>query len=92
MNEKITRSGLCRNCSRFDECNYGMNLIKPIVFCEEYTCTHPSELKNNIHESMNMTDYPINQISKGICSNCENFELCNLQKADDTITNCEEYR
>lgn len=92
MNEKRTGADLCVNCSKFDECNYGMNLSKPIVFCEEYTCTDSSELKNNIHERINMTDYPIKQISKGICSNCEHLERCNLQKADYTITNCEEYR
>lgn len=85
MTEKITTSGLCMNCSNFVECNYGMNLTQPIIFCEEYICADQSESKNNIDGRINMTDYPIGQISKGICSNCENLEMCTLQKADYTL-------
>jgi len=90
MKEKITRSGLCMNCSNFHECSYEMNHTKSIIFCEEFTCTDPSKLKTDIDGSI--IDYPINQTSKGICSNCENLKMCNLQKADTKITNCEEYR
>ena len=34
----------------------------------------------------------LNSSLKGLCSNCENIETCNLQRTDDIVINCEEYR
>ncbi|MCK5541530.1 MAG: hypothetical protein KAI40_02475 [Desulfobacterales bacterium] len=92
MIEKIQTSGLCINCLNEDECSYRFNHTKPIIFCEEFTCTDPSESKNNIYTVIKRVDDPINPMPKGICSNCENLETCKLQKTDDNVIHCEEYR
>ncbi|MCD4719395.1 MAG: hypothetical protein K8S13_05995 [Desulfobacula sp.] len=92
MPETIQLSGLCLNCLNADECRYRMNHTKPIIFCEEFTCTDPSEPKSNIAKAIEKVDDSIEPMQKGICSNCENIETCNLQRTDDTVINCEEYR
>ncbi|MBU2453996.1 MAG: hypothetical protein KJ668_11870, partial [Proteobacteria bacterium] len=61
-----------------------MNHTKPIIFCEEFACTEPTELKNNLNKAPKKNDYPINSNLKGVCNNCENIETCHLQKTDCT--------
>lgn len=92
MTEKIQPSGLCINCSNADECSYRMNHTKPIIFCEEFSCTDPSGLNTGIDRPIVPVYSPVVSVSKGICSNCENLEACNLQKTGSIITNCEEYK
>jgi len=92
MKERIQTSGLCINCLNIDECSYRMNHTRPIIFCEEFSCTDSSKLKNNITSVINQADYTVNSIPKGLCGNCENVETCNLKKSDGNVIDCEEYR
>ena len=92
MSEKIQLSGLCINCFTANDCVYHLNQTQPIIFCEEFTCTDPSEPKSNITRVIPKIKNSLNSSLKGICSNCENIETCNLQQTDDNIINCEEYR
>jgi len=48
MTKKIQPSGLCMNCSNLDECCYCVNHTKPVIFCEEFTGTDPSEPRGNV--------------------------------------------
>ncbi len=92
MPEKNQLSGLCINCLNVDKCGYSENHIHPILFCEEFTCTEPSNSKNDIIMNSTKSEHPINPTPKGICSNCANVKTCNLQKVGEIIINCEEYR
>ncbi len=92
MTEEITLSGLCINCLNADECRYRVNHTRPIIFCEEFSCTDPLESNNNIAEVIPKNENSLNSSLKGLCSNCENIEICNLQETDTAILNCEEYR
>ncbi len=92
MTEKIQLSGLCINCLIADECRYRLNHTQPIIFCEEFSCTDPSESNNNIARDIPKIEKLLNSSLKGICSNCENIETCNLQKTGGYVINCEEYR
>ena len=92
MTTKILTSGLCINCFHADECGYCANHTKPIIFCEEFACTDPSESNSDIAGADIPVDYPMVPRAKGICCNCETLETCNLQKTGDAIMNCEEYR
>jgi len=92
MTEKIQLSGLCINCLNAEECRYRANHTRPIIFCEEFICTDLSEPKSNIARVIPKIENSLNSSLKGLCSNCENIETCNLQKTDDTVINCEEYR
>ena len=92
MTDKIQLSGLCINCLNAEECHYRVNHIRPVIFCEEFSCTKPSDLKNNITRVTPKIENPLNSLARGICSNCDNIEICNLQNPDDSIINCEEYR
>jgi len=79
MTEEIKLSGLCINCLHADECSYRLNHTKPIIFCEEFSCTDPSEPKSNITNVSTAVESSINSSLKGLCSNCENIKTCNLQ-------------
>jgi hypothetical protein len=92
MKEKIQLSGLCINCLNAHECRYRANHTRPIIFCEEFTCTEPLRSKRNTVEGISEVDNSLNSSVKGLCSNCENIETCNLQRADDIVINCEEYK
>jgi hypothetical protein len=92
MTEKIQLSGLCINCLNAEKCSYRSNHTKPIIFCEEFSCTDPSESISNIARAIPKIENSLNSSIKGICSNCENIETCNLQRTDDIVINCEEYR
>ncbi len=92
MTEKIQTSGLCMNCSNAEECGYRMNHTKPIIFCEEFSCEDPSESNISNDRPIVLIDSTIASPPKGICSNCENLETCNLQETDGIVINCEEYR
>lgn len=92
MKEKIQTSGLCTNCSNADDCNYSVNHTKPIIFCEEFTCTDPSLSKNTIDGTIKWVNYPKGPMPKGLCSNCDYIDACNLNGTDDNLNTCEEYR
>ncbi len=92
MTEKIQLSGLCINCLNAEECSYRVNHTRPIIFCEEFSCIDPSESKSNIARVIPKIENSLNSSLKGLCSNCENSETCNLQRTDDIVINCEEYR
>ena len=92
MTEKLQLSGLCINCLNAEECRYRANHTKPIIFCEEFSCTEVSESISNIARAIPTIENVVNSPLKGICSNCENIETCNLQRTDDIVIYCEEYR
>ncbi|MCD4742436.1 MAG: hypothetical protein K8R67_08185 [Desulfobacteraceae bacterium] len=92
MIKKIQISGLCINCLNVDKCSYRVNHTKPIIFCEEFSCSDPSEIKNTAFKAVSQENNSIISISNGICCNCENIEICNLQKTDQNVMHCEEYR
>ncbi len=92
MTEKIQLSGLCINCLSAEKCGYRVNHTKPIIFCEEFSCTDPSKSISNIARVIPEIENSLISHPQGICSNCENIETCNLQRTDDIVINCEEYR
>ncbi|MCP3900333.1 MAG: hypothetical protein GY707_11545 [Desulfobacteraceae bacterium] len=92
MTKKNQVSGLCVNCLNVEHCSYHVNHIKPIIFCEEFFCTEPSESRNTAFKTIKKGDSQIISTVNGLCFNCENVETCKLQKAADAISHCEEYR
>ncbi len=92
MTKEVQLPGLCINCLNAEECVYRVNHIKPIIFCEEFSCTEPSSSKSYNARVIIKVENSINSTLNGICSNCENIETCNLKKTDDIVMNCEEYR
>ncbi|MBT3178227.1 MAG: hypothetical protein HOG03_08030 [Desulfobacula sp.] len=92
MTEKIQPSGLCINCINADECSYRMNHTKPVIFCEEFSCTDLSKSKTITNKPIDLVDSPIISFPKEICSNCEDLEICCLQKKDSNVIRCEQYK
>lgn len=93
MTEQKHSSGLCINCSNADECRYRINHTRPIIFCEEFTCSDPSKLNNyKIRPITGLDDLMSRPKLRGLCGNCENLETCNLQEINDNVISCEEYR
>ncbi len=92
MTRKRQLSGLCMNCLNTDKCGYLMNHTKPIIFCEEFSCSDLTESKNSIVQSIKNADHQASKPPKGICCNCANFDICTLQKIKTHTLYCEEYR
>ena len=92
MTEQLQIASLCINCLDADHCGYRVNHTKPIIFCEEFTCTDPSESKNNNTGVIKSIVPPTDLTLKGVCGNCEDIEICHLQKSDANVVYCEEYR
>ncbi len=91
MKEKIQIAGLCVNCVNADQCGYRVNHTKPIIFCEEFTCANPPEPRNNPAKVIKRAEHPTNNTPKGICSNCEDVQICHLQNKNTDVLYCEEY-
>jgi hypothetical protein len=92
MTSNIQVSGLCINCINNNNCGYQANHTKPVVFCEEFLCTDSLESERKLVREIENDCYPIESLPNSICCNCDNFETCGLQKSDDTVLNCEEYK
>lgn len=92
MPEKMQPSELCINCLDADNCGYRTNQKRPIIFCEDFNCTNPSGSENDLIRALPKTENSLDFSGIGICSNCENFEVCKLPKTEGDVINCEEYR
>ena len=92
MTRKIQISGLCINCLNVDKCSYCVNQTKPIIFCEEFLCTEPSESRGTAFKTIKIDDNRIISAVNGLCYNCENVETCKLHKISENVLHCEEYR
>ena len=100
MTSKIQLSGLCINCINNGNCGYQANQTKPVIFCEEFSCTDSLESEKKLDSNIENDRYtikppikpPIKPLTNGICSNCDNLETCGLQKSNNIVFHCEEYR
>jgi hypothetical protein len=92
MTSNIQLSGLCINCINNHNCSYQANQTKPVVFCEEFSCTDSLKSEKKLARDIENNRYPIEPLPSGICCNCDNVETCGLQKSDEPVLNCEEYK
>lgn len=93
MPEKTVSSGLCANCIHAGQCYFMKNNPRPIIFCEEFSCTCPEEAC--AQPICDITEPPFaagGLFRENICSNCENLETCCLQEKINAVMCCEEYR
>ncbi|MFC2084127.1 hypothetical protein ACFLS9_03640 [Bacteroidota bacterium] len=86
---------LCTTCNYIALCTRRKNIIRPILFCEEFNDIIPIKKKNMGNPTENPATINNSTAStvqiKGICSNCENRETCLLPKHEEGIWHCEEY-
>jgi len=92
MRDKIQGSGLCFNCLNADNCCYRTLHKRPVIFCEEFTCTTLFDSKKIMPLGIEKPAYSEKKDLTGICSNCDNDETCNLKNIKCNTMNCEEYR
>lgn len=46
MTNLIEKVDLCINCLNAFECGYRANYLKPIIFCEEFSCNESEKLQS----------------------------------------------
>lgn len=91
-------TGLCVNCNNKTDCSYLQILKQPVLFCEEYYGTtiglQVADAVSQVNSTCNK-ETTVNKKSNGIiglCSNCENYEICAIPKPAGGTWHCEEYR
>lgn len=79
-------------------CNYGPTCVrrkhhgKPVWYCEEfddYQQSKPATVKRIRKSAVKKQSAPLLQ---GLCTNCENSQVCVIPKTEGGIWHCEEYR
>jgi len=91
MTDHISKSDLCINCLNAETCTYCLHHSKPIIFCAEFSCAAPGILPAE-EEAASFVVSVRNRTVKGLCDTCDNKDICTLNRGDDLIINCEEYR
>ena len=85
-------------------CNYGPTCVrrehhnKPVWYCEEFDDYQPPPkrpvdltVKAERARESAMAE-KISDLSRGLCCNCENNEICVIPKSEGGVWHCEEYR
>jgi hypothetical protein len=88
-------SDLCTTCNHQADCISRATLIRPVLFCEEFTCEAPLQDRRpafTLREISATSHPPINPPYSGICVNCEDREVCVSARRKQNIQFCEEYR
>lgn len=71
--------GLCVNCTLSSSCSYRKATDKIIIQCELYQLGEVEEVPGLL------------AIQKGLCSNCEREDTCQLSARHTGIWHCQEY-
>ncbi len=95
IKRQVEYKGLCANCNNAEHCTYAHNAKKPVQFCEMYDSYAPEPLRADL--SAVLTPDPSEMrpelpMSKGLCVNCANRDLCIHAKQEGGIWHCEEYQ
>jgi hypothetical protein len=76
----------------YDDCGYQENHTEPVIFHYRPSTPKPSGVEDKIIRVRSKVKNSYKSLPKGICCNCENLATCTLQKTDDPVMNCEEYK
>ena len=87
---------LCTTCNEAKLCLGRTNLIRPVLFCENFDCYMPVETATAGAIAPGRTEYVAphfadSKADDGICTNCEERGLCAPSRRGDTVWFCEEY-
>lgn len=96
---KVDR-GLCLSCKNASACTYKEDPARPVLQCEEFDGFEylPRE---TVIKNISLTATPNFRLGieekdadkfKGLCSICEDREICTFPKAEGGVWHCEEYR
>jgi hypothetical protein len=89
--------GLCSTCLNDKSCMFARSLEHPILQCEEFEIYEPNYLRyfsNEVFQennSQNIEEIESNKF-KGLCSNCEDRQICTHYKPETGIWHCEDYQ
>ena len=94
--------GICCTCNNMGICINVGDLVNPKWYCEGFDFNGHSSSENG-EKDMNVNnpdginfkpgtpEYDTDKF-KGLCINCENREICNLQVPESGVWHCEEYK
>ena len=94
--------GLCLSCQNFSECTYSRDPRIAVLQCEEFEGEVPPTPKSIPYSVSSATGTQVSPLfsdgghdfnpHRGLCSICEDREVCAFPKPEGGVWHCEEYR
>lgn len=89
--EKRDFNDLCSTCNDSQTCVRRAHHGKPVWQCEEFDdFQSPSKVK--VLRTAAAGETKPSKSLQGLCTNCDNREICVIPKADAGVWHCEEYQ
>jgi len=90
-------SGLCISCKHASTCTFPRDPQRPAFYCEEFEIeitTSKKMTRDNTSRSKESSVVEVKGSSMliGLCSDCENSQICVFPKPEGGVWHCEEYR
>ena len=88
------QQGICSTCNHLDGCSYRSRWKGPVMHCEEFDDWVPSVARvvsprETEVAASNLGDKE--DVSVGLCVNCEHRLTCTFPKPDGGVWHCEEW-
>jgi hypothetical protein len=92
--------GLCSSCKAASTCTYTRDFGRPVLQCEEFDGYEPRRVRPVVKKIFPMSHPKFESHVeekdsgryKGLCSICEDLEVCTFPKPEGGVWHCEEYR
>jgi len=92
---KAKRPGLCKTCKNAAFCVYRSQRGFDALYCEMFENKPDTDRHYGtdpiITEVSRYSKKMEQRLCKGLCTNCDNFENCQLPKPEEGVWHCEEY-
>ena len=97
MIHNMTQRDLCTVCTRAPDCAYLTGSGRPVHDCEEFESKAFVPTKTagkDLHPApeLSVLERTDPRRYKGLCSDCEDLDVCMFTKPEGGIWQCEEYR
>lgn len=94
MSQGPASQGLCSMCKKAAGCTLAVDGQGPVVRCELFEGVEPvrrsrpqADARPTADPAEGATAHP-----QGLCSSCEERDVCTLRRSDGPVWQCEEYR
>ncbi len=88
--------GLCKICANKAACVFTRDMIRPVIYCEEFQLEIAASAQSPLNENPQKAiqkHAEAQDKAQGLCCDCENRQTCGLvSNTEGGIWYCEEYR
>lgn len=91
MTNTLEYKDLCSTCNYGSTCVRRQHHGKPVWQCEEFDDFQPAPKRTVVRTAAAKRKAKPSKLYLGLCSNCENNEICVIPKTEGGVWHCEEY-